>query len=63
MHIGQQEWRQLQAAGTPAAHRPLYERLAAAEPDATTREEAADFLRSRLHALADTPSDLPAESA
>lgn len=61
MHIGQQEWRQLQAAGTPDTFRPLYERLAAGEPDSATRQQAADFLRARLAALADAPSELPAE--
>jgi hypothetical protein len=59
MHIGQQEWRQLQAAAVPLAYRPLYERLAAGEPDAATRAEAADFLRSRLQSLANEPSELP----
>jgi hypothetical protein len=63
MHIGTQEWRQLQAADTPAAFRPLYERLAAGAPDADTRAEAAAFLRSRIAALADTPAELPAQPA
>jgi hypothetical protein len=63
MHIGQQEWRQLQATGTAGTYRPLYERLAAGEPDAATRAEAADFLRSRLRSLADAPSGLPADPA
>jgi hypothetical protein len=63
MHIGQQEWRQLRAAGARNTYRPLYDRLAAGEPDAATRAEAADFLRARLALLADEPSGLPASPA
>jgi hypothetical protein len=63
MHIGQQEWRQLHETSEPTAYRPLYERLAAGEPDEATRAEAADFLRARLQSLADAPSELPQQPA
>ena len=55
MHIGQQEWRQLQDAPgaremTPPApfHKDLYHRLADREPAEADRREAADFLRAKL---------------
>jgi hypothetical protein len=63
MHIGQQEWRQLQAApgtGRPAGFKALYQQLADREPDATTRAAAADFLRERLADLETVDSGLPA---
>ncbi|MDB5956555.1 iron-containing redox enzyme family protein [Ramlibacter sp.] len=63
MHIGQQEWRQLQSASEPLAFRPLYERLAAGEPDAATRAAAADFLRARLQALQSEQGELPPSPA
>jgi hypothetical protein len=64
MHIGPQEWRQLQATpGASDALRPLYERLAAGNPDAQTRAAAADFLRGKLAALADEPAELPPNPA
>jgi hypothetical protein len=63
MHIGQQEWRQLQTTSEPVAYRPLYERLAAGSPDADTRAAAADFLRARLQRLDDAPSELPPSPA
>lgn len=63
MHIGQQEWRQLQAA--PGAQRPagfkaLYQELAAREPDAALRQAAADVLRTKLAELEGADSGLPA---
>ena len=63
MHIGQQEWRQLQAApGTrgPAGFKALYQQLADREPDATQRAAAADFLRQKLAELETVDSGLPA---
>ena len=61
MHIGRQEWQQLQAlqGGTPL--QDLYRRLAGAEPDAATRAEAAAFLRGQIAALRDAPAELPRE--
>lgn len=70
MHIGQQEWQRLNAvepradrAADNTAFRGLYERLAAGDPDAATRAEAAAFLRGKLQQLADLPSELPARPA
>jgi hypothetical protein len=60
MHIGQQEWRRLEAAGNPGSLRSLYHRLADGQPDADARAEAADFLRSRIARLDPGDSDLPA---
>lgn len=60
MHIGQQEWRRLEAAGNPGSLRSLYHRLADGQPDADTRAEAADFLRSRIAQLDAADSELPA---
>ncbi len=66
MHIGQQEWRQLQA--TPGAeetaaparfHKDLYQRLADREPDAAARRDAADFLRAKLMDMHSEATDLP----
>lgn len=62
MHIGQQEWRQVAAAGTPGSLRSLYHRLADGHPDAGARAEAADFLRGRIARLDPDASDLPASS-
>lgn len=66
MHIGQQEWRQLQAlpgaggAQSPAGfHKDLYHRLADGEPDELARREAADFLRATLIGVEPQPGDLP----
>jgi hypothetical protein len=63
MHIGQQEWRQLEA--TPGMERPagfkrLYHALAGREPDAGQRSAAADFLRDKLVDLEGMDSGLPA---
>lgn len=63
MHIGQQEWRQLEA--TPGIERPagfkrLYQALAEREPDASQRSDAADFLRAKLSDLEGMDSGLPA---
>ncbi|MEJ5988790.1 iron-containing redox enzyme family protein [Ramlibacter sp. PS3R-8] len=63
MHIGQQEWRQLQAA--PGGHhltgyKALYQELAAREPDAGLRHVAAEVLRAKLNALEAADSGLPA---
>jgi hypothetical protein len=71
MHIGQQEWRQLEAApaagdlrSAPAARlKSLYHRLADRAPDESTRAEAAAFLRARLQDLAQAPSELPESPA
>lgn len=60
MHIGQQEWRRLEAAGNPGSLRSLYHRLADGQPDGDTRAEAADFLRSRIARLDPEDTDLPA---
>ena len=67
MHIGQQEWRQLQGTPgaqetTPAAnfHKELYHRLADREPAEADRREAADFLRAKLMDVASEGSELPA---
>lgn len=59
MHIGQQEWRQVEALSA-GPWKNLYHRLADREPDAATRAEAAAFLRAKLVELADAPADLPA---
>ena len=63
MHIGQQEWRLLQAApGLQRApgHKPLYQELAAREPDTELRRAAADLLRAKLAELEAADSSLPA---
>jgi hypothetical protein len=63
MHIGQQEWQQLQAApgtGTAPAFKALYLQLADREPDASQRAAAADFLRAKLAELEAVDSGLPA---
>lgn len=63
MHIGLQEWRQLQAApgaeGTPR-YEALYQQLAQREPDAAQRAAAADFLRAKIAELEPVDSGLPA---
>src|SRR4051812_18944725 len=69
MHIGRQEWQQLQDHGAPepdlaSTQGPLaalYRRLADGQPDAATRTEAAAFLRAEIDGLALTPGDLPAQ--
>ena len=63
MHIGPQEWRQLQ--GTPGngkapGCKALYQQLAEREPDAIQRAAAADFLRERLAQLETVDAGLPA---
>lgn len=63
MHIGQQEWRQLQSA--PGDHRlagykALYQELAAREPDAALRQVASEVLRAKLTELEAADSGLPA---
>lgn len=63
MHIGQQEWRQLQAApdATPTpSFQPLYQQLADREPDDATRARAAEFLRDRIARLESADAGLPA---
>jgi hypothetical protein len=63
MHIGEQEWRQLQATPGnrgPAGFKALYQQLAHREPDAAQRAAAADFLRERLSDLESVDSGLPA---
>lgn len=63
MHIGQQEWRQLQAApatGEEANLRSLYRQLADREPGEAQRAAAADFLRARIAALDCLDCGLPA---
>ena len=63
MHIGQQEWRQLQAApdtSRTSSLRQLYQQLADREPDASTRAAAAEFLRSKISELEPLDSGLPA---
>lgn len=58
MHIGQQEWRQVEAlSGGPL--QALYRQLAKGEPDAATRENAAAFLRAKLAEVEAQPADLP----
>lgn len=59
MHIGRQEWQQLQAlqAGTPL--QDLYRQLHQPAPDAAARAAAATFLREEIQALADAPAELP----
>lgn len=58
MHIGQQEWRQVEALAAGPL-KALYHRLADREPDAATREEAAAFLRKQIADVADAPAELP----
>lgn len=63
MHIGQQEWRQLQAAPGvrgAAGHKALYQELAAREPDAELKVAAADLLRAKLAERGTADSGLPA---
>ncbi len=63
MHIGQQEWRQLQAApgaGQGAGFKDLYRQLADREPGEAQRAAAADFLRGRIAALESVDAGLPA---
>jgi hypothetical protein len=60
MHIGQQEWQRLQAAGDPGSLRQLYHRLCDSTPDADTRAEAAAFLRGRIARLDADAAELPA---
>jgi len=60
MHIGQQEWQRLQAAGDAGSLRRLYHRLADGQPDAATREEAAAFLHASIARLDAQASELPA---
>ena len=63
MHIGQQEWRQLQAA-PDATHalplKQLYQQLADREPDDAARARAAEFLRTKLAELEAVDAGLPA---
>ncbi|MDB5752683.1 MAG: hypothetical protein JWP65_3104, partial [Ramlibacter sp.] len=59
MHLGQQEWRQVQAAACDPL-KALYRRLADREPDAATRADAAAFLRGKLAELEHAPAELPA---
>jgi hypothetical protein len=59
MHIGQQEWRQLEAL-TRGPLQSLYHRLADRNPDAATRQAAATLLRERIAALRDADCGLPA---
>ncbi|MBE7369713.1 iron-containing redox enzyme family protein [Ramlibacter pallidus] len=63
MHIGQQEWRQLQSAPSgerPATFKSQYHALADREPDPAQREAAAGFLRAKLAELEGMDSGLPA---
>lgn len=62
MHIGQQEWRQLEAL-TRGPLQSLYHRLADGEPDMATRDAATAFLRDRIARLGATECDLPASPA
>lgn len=68
MHIGPQEWKQLQGARPPtaiaaaASQGPLatlYQRLGSTAPDDTARREAAQFLREQIAAAEHAASDLP----
>jgi hypothetical protein len=72
MHIGRQEWQQLQPPVAPASLASqladtdgaplagLYRRLADGIPDAATRQEAAALLRAELSAVDDAACELPA---
>jgi hypothetical protein len=63
MHIGQQEWRQLQAApgmAGPAGFKALYQQLATHEPDAAQRAAAAEFLHAKIAEVRDADAGLPA---
>ena len=62
MHIGQQEWRQLQAApGTGrTSYKALWQELSEHEPSAEKRAEAAGFLRVKLAELQGQDAGLPA---
>src|SRR4051812_42765609 len=58
MHIGQQEWRQVEALASGPLQ-SLYHRLADRNPDESTRAEAAGFLHGKIAALPDDPGELP----
>jgi hypothetical protein len=58
MHIGQQEFRQVEALAS-GPFKAMYHRLADREPDEGTRAEAAEFLRGKLAELAAEPAELP----
>jgi hypothetical protein len=58
MHIGQQEWRQVEALSR-GPFKTLYHRLADGTPDQATRNEAADFLRGTIAAQPAGADDLP----
>lgn len=69
MHIGRQEWQQLQARTAPGAGlestgsgamAALYQRLGSGTPDQATRDEAAEFLRREIAALDPVEAELPA---
>jgi hypothetical protein len=69
MHIGRQEWQQLQARTAPGgsleppeghALSTLYQRLSIGTPDAATRQEAAAFLDRQIAALDAAKAELPA---
>ena len=66
MHIGSQEWKQLQAlrhsfapAPTPGPLASLHHRLGSAKPDDATRRHAAQFLHEQIAATDHAPSELP----
>jgi hypothetical protein len=66
MHIGPQEWKQLQGANrraapasAPSPLASLHQRLGCAIPDNATRQEAAQFLREQIAAVSHEPSELP----
>ena len=69
MHIGRQEWQQLQArtapdaglqAGGEGSFAALYHRLRDGTPDQATRDEAARFLEREIAGLDPGAADLPA---
>ncbi len=66
MHIGPQEWKQLQDAGRARSadtgrFASLHQRLSTTIPDLATREEAAHFLREQLASVEERRSGLPAD--
>ncbi|MBL0421480.1 iron-containing redox enzyme family protein [Ramlibacter sp. AW1] len=72
MHIGPQEWKQLQGAHRPAAQLPttapgpfasLYQRLGSTIPDEGVRQQAAQFLREQIGHVEHQPSELPEHPA
>ncbi|HZY17872.1 MAG TPA: iron-containing redox enzyme family protein [Ramlibacter sp.] len=72
MHIGRQEWQQLEARTAPKAQlcatdtgpfAALYRRLDVATPDAATRAEAAAFLEAEIAALDPAAAELPESPA